>query len=75
MAPKKILFMVLLLLLFSAPSFADGHIRAEAGPVNKIFYVETVNAITRDIHVKVDVTNRIPHEVQVVSNSTVLIIN
>ena len=76
MTPKKMLSMVLALLLFSSPCFAeDGYVRAEVGPTTRLVYVQTVNAITQNLHVRVDVTSRVPHEIQMVSNSTVLIVD
>ena len=77
MTPKKILFMVLALLLSSTPCFAeDGYVRAEVGPASmRLVYVQTVNAITQNLHVRVDVTNKIPHEIEAVSNNTILIVD
>jgi hypothetical protein len=72
---KKILSMVLALLLLSSPGFAQDYMSAKIGATAQLIYVQTVNAVTENILVRIDVTRRVPYEVQKVSNEKVLVID
>lgn len=74
MTSAKVTFLALAFILISSPSFAQGYMSIKFGTEAQLVYVQKVNAIVQDLTVRIDVTSRVPHEIQMVSNERILVI-
>lgn len=74
MKSAKVMFLALALLFTSTPCFAQGYMSIKFGAAAQFVYMQTVNAITENLSVRIDVTKRVPYQIQIASNERVLVI-
>jgi len=78
MTQRKIIPMALSFLLFSSPCLAynpQNYMSISLGAKAKFVYVQSVNAIIQNLTMRIDVTSRVPYEVQTVNGEKILVIS
>lgn len=75
MTSAKVLFLTLTFLLLSSPCFAQDDTSVKVGATAQFSYVQMIGTATGYLAASMNITGKVPYEIQIVSNERVMIIH